>query len=73
MFFDGFLLFNDIKNLLYKDYIFFFVSIGKIDGYKDGIFKLKNNIICQEFVKFFVNVFDIKIEKNIKKYFFLDI
>ncbi|ADQ05211.1 S-layer domain-containing protein [Caldicellulosiruptor owensensis OL] len=70
---DGSLLFKDIKNSPYKDHILFLASIGKIDGYRDDTFKPKNNITRQEFVKLFVNVFDIKIEKNIKKYSFSDI
>jgi hypothetical protein len=70
---DGSLLFSDIKNSPYKDHILFLASIGKIDGYKDGTFKPKNIVTRQEFVKFFVNVFDIKIEKNIRKYSFSDI
>jgi len=70
---DGSLLFKDIKNSPYKDHILFLASIGKIDGYRDGTFKPKDNITRQEFVKLFVNVFDIKIEKNLKKYSFSDI
>jgi len=70
---DGSLLFKDIKNSPYKDHILFLASIGKIDGYKDGTFKPKNTVTRQEFVKFFVNMFNIKVEKNDKKYSFSDI
>ncbi|WAM32257.1 S-layer homology domain-containing protein [Caldicellulosiruptor naganoensis] len=70
---DGSPLFNDVKDSPYKDSILYLASIGKIDGYKDGTFKPKKSVTRQEFAKLIVNVFDIKVEKNITKYSFADI